>query len=106
MKKVTVTFVTCANRKQAERIAGKLVEERLAACVNIVPGVTSIYRWEGKIQKGKEVLLIIKSIRACAVKLAKRVKDLHSYSVPEVVTFSVDSGLLPYLAWVKKEVKG
>ena len=97
----TITFSTCKDRRQANRIARTLVKEKLAACVNIVPGVASIYTWEGKIEEGKEVLLVIKSRAALSKRLAARVKALHSYSVPEVVTIPIASGNPDYLRWVR-----
>lgn len=101
----TVTFVTCKDARQARRIAGALVRERLAACVNIVPGVTSIYAWEGKVEEGREALLVIKSRAGLSRKLTARVRALHSYSVPEVVTFPIASGNPDYLRWVRESTR-
>ena len=103
--KETVTLVTCKDRAQAQRIGKALVGERLAACVNVVPGVTSIYRWEGRVEKAGEVLLIIKSRAALAKKLATRVRALHSYSVPEVVTLPIVSGSPAYLSWLRESTR-
>jgi periplasmic divalent cation tolerance protein len=97
----TVTFVTCKDRPQARRIARTLVRERLAACVNIVPGVTSIYAWKGKVEEGAETLLVIKSRAALSRKLEARVKALHSYSLPEVITLRIASGSPGYLRWLR-----
>lgn len=102
--KETLTLVTCPNAAQARRMAVTLVRERLAACVNIVPGVTSIYAWKGKLERGREVLLLIKSRMERSKKLAARVKELHSYATPEVITFRIDSGSPAYLRWIRKEV--
>ena len=101
----TITFSTCKDARQAKQIARALVKEKLAACVNIVPGVASIYAWEGKIEEGKEVLLVIKSRAALSKKLAARVKALHSYSVPEVVTIPIASGNPDYLRWVRESTR-
>jgi periplasmic divalent cation tolerance protein len=101
----TLTFVTCKDRAQARRIATALVRERLAACVNVVPGVTSIYAWEGRLEQGREVLLLIKSRAALSRKLAARVRALHSYSVPEVVTVRIASGNPAYLRWVRESTR-
>ena len=101
----TITFSTCKDVRQAHRIARALVKEKLAACVNIVPGVASIYTWEGKVEEGKEVLLVIKSRSALSKKLAARVKALHSYSVPEVVTIPIASGNPDYLRWVRESTR-
>ena len=103
--KETVTLVTCRDRAQARRIAKALVAERLAACVNVVPGVTSIYRWKGRVEAAGEVLLVIKSRAALAKKLAARVQALHSYSVPEVVTLPIVSGSAAYLSWVRESTR-
>lgn len=102
---VTISFVTCADRKQARKIAKALVEEKLAACVNVVPGVTSFYFWKGKLNRDAEVLLVIKSTAAASERLAKRVKELHSYAVPEVVTIAAASGNPDYVKWVEGEVR-
>lgn len=99
---VAVTLVTCPDRKTAAKVASALVDERLAACVNIVPGITSVYRWEGRIHRDRETLLIIKSRRTLSAALTKRVKELHPYSVPEVIQLNVVSGSGAYLAWVRK----
>ena len=97
----TISFVTCKDRRQAGRIARTLVRERLAACVNIVPGVASIYTWEGKVEEAREVLLVVKSRTALSKRLTARVKALHSYSVPEVVTIPIASGNADYLRWIR-----
>jgi periplasmic divalent cation tolerance protein len=101
----TLSFVTCKDRRQADAIAKTLVREKLAACVNIVPGVASIYAWEGKVEEGREVLLLIKSRSALSKRLAVRVKALHSYSVPEVVTIPIVSGNPEYLRWVRESTR-
>lgn len=101
----TISFATCKDRRQAARIARTLVREKLAACVNIVPGVASIYAWEGKVEEGREVLLVIKSRSALSKRLTARVKALHSYSVPEVVTIPIASGNPDYLRWVRESTR-
>lgn len=101
----TVTLVTCKDRAQAKRIARALVEDRLAACVNVVPGVSSIYAWKGKIEESREVLLVIKSRAALSKRLAARVRALHSYSVPEVVTLPIAAGNPAYLRWVRESTR-
>jgi periplasmic divalent cation tolerance protein len=101
----TITFTTCKDRRQAAAIAKALVMEKLAACVNIVPAVDSIYVWEGKLEESREVLLIIKSRTALSKKLTARVKQLHSYSVPEVVTIPIASGNPDYLRWVRESTR-
>lgn len=102
MTDCTVTFVTCGTQEEAERIAETLVSERLAACVNIVPGVLSVYCWEGKLCKEDERLLVIKTCDRRREELQNRVRALHRYSVPEIVTLRIESGSEEYLRWVKE----
>ena len=95
-----VVLSTAANREEGERIAGALVSESLAACVNIVDGCRSVYRWEGKIVTDDEVLLAIKSSRAKFRRLEERIGELHSYDVPEVVGLraaDISDGYLRFL---------
>ncbi|MHC4605772.1 MAG: divalent-cation tolerance protein CutA [Planctomycetota bacterium] len=101
---VTVTFVMCGSKEEGEKIARALVEEKLAACVNIVPGVTSVYFWEGKLNVDPEHLLVVKSTRAKCGDLVRRVRELHSYDVPEVITMPVSAGSPDYLKWVENSV--
>ena len=101
----TITFVTCKDRAQARRISRTLIREKLAACVNVVPGVTSIYVWKGKVEEGAEVLLLIKSRAALSKRLAARVRALHSYSVPEVITLPIASGNPAYLRWIRESTR-
>jgi periplasmic divalent cation tolerance protein len=98
-----VVLMTAATRAEAERIATALVEERLAACVNLVAPIRSIYRWQGRVERAGEVLMIGKTRRALVARLAARVRDLHGYDVPEVVALPVVAGSRPYLAWVDAE---
>ena len=98
--RIVVVFVTCPNRRAAERIGRTLVEEHLAACANILQGLTSIYRWEGKVCRDPEVLVLLKTRRSCFPALAHRVRELHPYSVPEIVALPVALGSPAYLAWV------
>ena len=98
--RILVVLVTCPNRRAAETIGRTLVEERHAACANVVPGLTSTYRWQGKICRESEVLVLLKTRRSCFPTLARRVRQLHPYSVPEIVALPVVLGSRTYLAWV------
>jgi len=95
-----VVLVTCGSEEEALKIANALVEEHLAACANLVSPIRSIYRWEGKIWDEKEWLLIIKTQSHRFQELEKKVKSLHSYSVPEIVSLPITEGSLPYLNWL------
>jgi uncharacterized protein involved in tolerance to divalent cations len=98
--------ITTSSSEEAEKIAGALVQERLAACVNIVPAITSIYRWQGEVQKDSEVLLIAKSRPELFESLAARVKELHSYQVPEIIALPIVVGSKAYLNWIDESVQG
>jgi periplasmic divalent cation tolerance protein len=101
-----VVLVTAPSQEIAERLTTTVVEERLAACGNIVPGITSIYRWADAVQRDDEVLVIFKTVRSAAPKLMARIADLHPYEVPESLVLPVQAGLAPYLAWVAASVEG
>jgi periplasmic divalent cation tolerance protein len=100
MSEPIVVFVTCGEEDEAVTIAQTLVEERLAACVSIVPPVRSIYRWEGKIWDEEEFLLIIKTEKERFQNLQEKVKSLHSYSVPEIIGLPIVEGSPDYLKWL------
>jgi periplasmic divalent cation tolerance protein len=97
-----VVLVTCGSEEEAEKIANSLIEERLAACVNIISPVRSIYRWEGKIWDEKEWMLIIKTRKKRFEDLEKKVKSLHSYSVPEIIVLPIVKGSASYLKWLEE----
>ena len=96
-------MVTAANQKEAARIGNEIVRAKLAACVNIVPVIQSIYRWKGKVVKSQEVLLIFKSTRARYGALEKAIKAAHSYDVPEIIALPVKNGMPQYIGWVCSE---
>ena len=100
-----VVFVSCEGKEQAERIAAALVEERLAACVNVLPGISSCYVWEGKLRWSQEAMLVIKSTREAFGALEKRVLELHTYEVPEILGVPVELGSQKYLQWVGDSVQ-
>lgn len=95
-----VFFITTASAEEGERIARSLLEERLAACVNVVPAVRSFFWWEGKVQEETEVLLIGKGRADLFPKLQALVRALHSYTVPEIISFPITAGLPEYLSWI------
>lgn len=96
-----VVFITASSTKEAEKIADGLVDNKLAACVNIVPSVKSIYTWKGKKEKASEVLLIAKSKKEKFKRIIKQVKSLHSYEVPEIISIPISDGNKDYLDWIK-----
>ena len=100
-----VTLCTVPDRESGERIAKALVEERLAACVNVVPGLTSVYRWEGKVEEASEALLLIKTAASKFEALKKRVQELHPYDLPEIIALSVTAGSSDYLKWITDSIK-
>lgn len=97
---VSVVLVTAPDRDTAERLGRVLVEERLAACVNVVPAITSIYRWEGQVETDEETLLMIKTSTGGFAALRRRVVELHPYDTPEVLALDVRDGSREYLDWV------
>ncbi|MCC6763389.1 MAG: divalent-cation tolerance protein CutA [Deltaproteobacteria bacterium] len=103
MTAAVVILSTAGSRDEAERIAAALVEERLAACVNLVDPITSIYRWQGKVARAAEVLMVIKTRRARAARLTARLRALHGYDVPEAIVLPIASGSAPYLRWLAAE---
>ena len=98
-----VILVTTGSEAEAETIARALVEERLAACVNILPPMRSIYRWEGKVTNDREWLLVIKTQNERFAIVEEKIKALHSYQVPEVIALSIVQGSAPYLHWLIQE---
>jgi periplasmic divalent cation tolerance protein len=99
-----IVFVTCESTEQAEQIAEALVTDKLAACVNVVPGVKSCYVWEGKLTWSNEVLLLVKTTRGRFDQLQDRVKAMHSYSVPEIVGVTIEDAFDKYIEWIDRWV--
>jgi len=97
-----IVLITASNKDEAATIGKALVDERLAACVNIVPEVRSLFFWEGKTQNEQETLLIVKSRLVLMEKLVARVKSLHSYAVPEVIALPIVGGSADYLSWLRE----
>lgn len=101
---VVVVLVTCSNRRVAKTIATTVVRRRLAACVNLLPAVESLFWWKGKVDRAREVLLIIKTTAARVEALRRAVVSLHPYDVPEIIALPVTAGHAPYLRWVTYSV--
>ena len=99
-----VVFVSCESKEQAEKIAAAVVQERLAACVNVMPAMRSCYVWEEKLTWADEVMLVIKTTGEAFAALEKRVLQLHTYEVPEIVGVKIEAGLNTYLKWVEESV--
>ena len=99
-----VCLVACPNDDVAEMLGRTLVVERLAACVNVIPGVRSIYRWRGSITDDVEVLCLVKTTRAFYERVRARIVALHPYDIPEVLTLDVGQGHAPYLEWLRASV--
>ncbi len=99
-----VVFVTCGNQKEAEHLAKSLVEKRLAACVNMLPGISSWYWWENEVTQDQEILLVMKSTRSKFAELEKEVLRLHSYAVPEIIALQVVEGSKNYLNWIDESL--
>lgn len=95
-----IVLVTTANKLEAEKISQALLKEKIIACANIINPVTSFFNWQGKVDKCEECLVIMKSRRDLFTELTKRVKDIHSYEVPEVLTLPIIDGSPDYLAWL------
>ncbi len=103
MSEFQMVYIVCSAESEAILIAENLVKERLVACANIFPSIQSFYWWEGKVQKGKEVALFLKSKSNHFEAIQKRVKELHSYEVPCIVALPIQNGEKNYLSWIEKE---
>jgi len=99
-----VVLSTCASPLEAQRVARALVEKRLAACVNVMPGVQSVYHWKEAVEESEEVLLVIKSSRALFSQLRGEIERLHSYELPEVIAIPIVDGSEGYLTWLDREL--
>jgi periplasmic divalent cation tolerance protein len=97
--------MTAGTAEEATLIGDALVTEHLAACINLLDGMTSIYRWQGKVQRETETVLIAKTTKARVTALSERVKELHSYDCPCIVTLPIDDGNADFLTWISNQVK-
>ena len=100
-----IVLTTAGSVDEAERIASVLVEAELAACVNIVSPVTSVYRWKGALQKEQEWLLLIKTTASAFDRVSKKIRELHSYDLPECIQVPIEAGTAEYLNWIAENVK-
>jgi periplasmic divalent cation tolerance protein len=100
-----LVLTTASSKDEARKIGRTLVERELAACVNIVPQVGSIYRWEGEVEEAEEWLLVIKTTRSAFERVRDAINELHSYGVPECIAVPIESGSMEYLNWLGESVK-
>ncbi len=105
MTDAKIVLTTTGSQEEARKIARTLVERRLAACVNIMPQVESIYRWQGKVEDAHEWLLLIKTTTAAFERVRDAIRELHSYDLPECISFSVENGSSAYLDWISESVE-
>ncbi len=100
MEKIFIVFSATDSKKNAEHIAHAIVNQQLAACVNIIANITSIYKWKGKTEHQDEFLMIFKTSRNCLPQLMEKIKELHPYELPEIIAFPIEHAHPPYLDWI------
>lgn len=100
-----LVMTTCPDEACAESLSTHLVEENLASCINRLPGINSVYRWEGELKTGTEVLLLIKTASTCWERLEAEIKRLHPYELPEIIAVPITAGHKPYIDWIKAGTK-
>ncbi len=105
-EQVLVVLVTAPKGDAAETLAKTLVDERLAACANLLPGVRSIFHWQGQLDQADETLVVLKTRAPLFGQLSARIQEIHEYDVPEVLALSVAQGSSSYLEWVREETRG
>lgn len=105
MSNARIVLTTAGSQEEARKIAGALVERKLAACVNIVPQIESVYRWQGKVESATEWLLIVKTQVESFVRVRDAIKELHSYELPECIMIPVEGGSEEYLKWISDNVE-
>ena len=99
-----IILTTAGSEAEAQKIANQLVERRVAACVNIIPRIHSVYRWQGKVDAAEEFLLLIKTTKSHTAEVQAVIRELHSYDLPEFVVISIEDGNAEYLEWIEKSV--
>ena len=104
MNDAVVVLCTCAKQDEALRIANALLDERLVACVNVLPPLESVYRWHGKVETAQEILMLIKTTRQRFPALRDRLAELHTYDTPEIIALPIFDGSEKYLAWLREQV--
>lgn len=97
---------TAGSEKEGREIARRLVDAKLAACVSVIPKVTSFFYWEGRVRREKEVILLMKTVQKLSKKIIKEIKRIHSYKVPEIICFKIDAGDGEYLEWIQRILGG
>ncbi len=102
---LAMIYITASSKEEAKRIGEAVVKERLAACANIIPEIYSIYWWKSNLEKSPEAVLLLKTTMDKAEEVIRRVKELHSYEVPDITVIPIEKGLREYIDWVKEEVK-
>jgi len=100
-----LVLTTAGSEAEARKIAQALVERRLAACVNIIPRIQSVYRWEGKVEQAEEFLLLIKTVKAREAEVRAAICELHAYDLPECIAIPIESGSTDYLKWLTDSVR-
>jgi periplasmic divalent cation tolerance protein len=105
MSEAIAVLITAANAAEATRLADMLVGSHLAACVQVLPGIESVYRWKGSIERAEEVLVIAKTARSRFAQLEREVRILHSYEIPEIVALPIVEGSPAYLEWLAKSLE-
>jgi len=101
----SLILVTAANKREARKIAKALINNKLAACVNIIGKVESLFWWQGKVDRAFEAILVVKSKKAKMPKVIKLVKSMHSYAVPEIISLPINSGFKRYLGWIDESLR-
>lgn len=104
MSEFVIYYITCSSLSEAEKIAQALVNQELVACANILPGMTSLYRWQGKLESAHEVVLLLKGLWRNKSHVFSQVKNLHSYSTPCIITLPITDGEHNYLQWIKGSI--